>query len=367
MWNKTKTIIMNFSGIYPQEDCFGENGTRLDLTDLEGVNCYCTEEAKEGIRQRIREFDCEGIHFLDSGNYHYLSKFWLEKIQEPFELLVFDHHTDMQEAAFFGLLSCGSWVREVLDTNENLKRVCVAGPSQAAFAECEAEKRGVTAITEEELLENGEEKLLAWLRNSYLPLYISIDKDILTKGEARTNWDQGQVSLKQLLRWIQRIFSTRRVLGVDVCGENPQDTAMLPKEEDLQINSRTNAVLWKWLLKNMQTQASYERTCSRLDEKFLTSQQESVKLDIALWRYFEGQKKYESYLSRRIHPAGERLIQQEDNRKLKCFLETFSVEGPVLEDFLLKAEKYKNTEAQLILLRRKEEVQRIQEEKRKIL
>ena len=137
MWNKT--VLMNFSGIYPQEDCFKEQGTWLDMTDLKGVNCYCTEEAGEVIRQRIRKFRGEGIHFLDSGNYHYLSKFWLEKIQEPFALLVFDHHTDMQEAAFFGLLSCGSWVREVLDTNENLRDVCIAGPSLSAFAECQAE------------------------------------------------------------------------------------------------------------------------------------------------------------------------------------------------------------------------------------
>lgn len=77
MWNKT--VLMNFSGIYPQEDCFKEQGTWLDMTDLKGVNCYCTEEAGEIIRQRIRKFRGEGIHFLDSGNYHYLSKFWLEK------------------------------------------------------------------------------------------------------------------------------------------------------------------------------------------------------------------------------------------------------------------------------------------------
>ena len=163
MWNKT--VLMNFSGIYPQEDCFKEQGTWLDMTDLKGVNCYCTEEAGEIIRQRIRKFRGEGIHFLDSGNYHYLSKFWLEKIQKPFALLVFDHHTDMQEAAFFGLLSCGSWVREVLDTNENLRDVCIAGPSLSAFAECQAEERGVTAVAEEELSQNGEEKLLDWLDN----------------------------------------------------------------------------------------------------------------------------------------------------------------------------------------------------------
>ena len=38
------------------------------------------------IRKRIQEYSYEGIHFLDSGNYHYLSKFWLEKVQQPFSV-----------------------------------------------------------------------------------------------------------------------------------------------------------------------------------------------------------------------------------------------------------------------------------------
>ena len=36
------------------------------------------------------------IHFLDSRKLPYVSKIWLDKIEEEFELLVFDHHTDMQ-------------------------------------------------------------------------------------------------------------------------------------------------------------------------------------------------------------------------------------------------------------------------------
>ena len=47
----------------------------------------------------------EGIHFLDSGNYHYVSKIWMEKIEEEFELLVLDHHTDMQPPMFGDILS----------------------------------------------------------------------------------------------------------------------------------------------------------------------------------------------------------------------------------------------------------------------
>ncbi len=50
-------------------------------------------------------------------------------------------------------------------------------------------------------------------------------------------------------------------------------------------------------------------------------------------------------------PAGEQLIREGENRSAdNAFLKAFPVDGAVLEDLLLKAEKYKNTEAQLLLL-----------------
>ena len=67
MWNKN-SFDGNFSGyLSPRRTALKEQGTWLDMTDLKGVNCYCTEEAGEIIRQRIRKFRGEGIHFLDSG------------------------------------------------------------------------------------------------------------------------------------------------------------------------------------------------------------------------------------------------------------------------------------------------------------
>ena len=89
---------------------------------------YCDEEAEAAIKERISLMGPSGIHFLDSGNYHYLSKLWLDKIEGEFELLVFDHHTDMQMPMFGNILSCGGWIQAALDTNTRLKRVYLAGP-----------------------------------------------------------------------------------------------------------------------------------------------------------------------------------------------------------------------------------------------
>lgn len=245
-----KPIIIDFSGIYREENFLKEEEALwLDFRKLQGVNCYCTQEAEEEIKEKIRSLSFKGIHFLDSGNYHYFTKFWLEKIQTPFSLLVFDNHTDMQEAAFFGLLSCGSWAGEVLESHTFLSRMCIAGPPEKAFEEYNgAGREKLTCISREELLKKGEKTLLKFLEaDRDLPLYISVDKDILREEDARTNWDQGELSLELLLKWLELAFEKREILGVDICGENPPDTARPLSGEDLKINSRTNGELLSFL------------------------------------------------------------------------------------------------------------------------
>ena len=122
-------VIMNFTGVYENQEFYQDLGAVwLELGDIQGTNCYCDEEAEAAIKERISLMEPSGIHFLDSGNYHYVSKIWLDKIEEEFELLVFDHHTDMQMPMFGNILSCGGWIQAALDTNTRLKRVYLAGP-----------------------------------------------------------------------------------------------------------------------------------------------------------------------------------------------------------------------------------------------
>ena len=262
---KNNIMIMNFSGVYEIQGlkaalerkadsvlAEAENMavkpvvTQLDCQDIPGTNCYCDSLAEEEIGKRIAPFGPEGIHFLDSGNYHYLTKLWLELVKVPFELLVFDHHTDMQRPAFGGILSCGGWIREALETNENLKHVILVGPPQSAMEETKKElsKDGaellekVTWISEEEFLQNvekpdGTHKLCGQCNvtgieideKERLPLYISIDKDVLPESEGKTNWDQGNVALGQALHFIDVYLQQipgRQIIGMDICGEDPE-------------------------------------------------------------------------------------------------------------------------------------------------
>jgi hypothetical protein len=50
-------------------------------------------------------------------------------------------------------------------------------------------------------------------------VYISIDKDVMRLDDALTDWDQGQMTLKELITLISKISSSSILVGMDVCGE----------------------------------------------------------------------------------------------------------------------------------------------------
>ena len=242
MSGKNKITVMNFSGIYRKEQ-FSEEADWLDVSDIPGTNCYCDEEAFGEILRRIAEFPAEGIHFIDSGNYHYMSRIWLEKITEPVTLVVFDNHTDMQPPAFGGLLSCGGWIEAALTEIPLLQRVILIGPDEEAFFQVEPEFRERTdflsrerlkAMTEEQRAEFLEEKI----KESSGGLYISVDKDILCPGEADTSWSQGDLTLSELLEMLQTVLKCgeacgKEIVGVDICGESEDSDN---REENIKAN-----------------------------------------------------------------------------------------------------------------------------------
>ncbi|MEO4750897.1 arginase family protein, partial [Phocaeicola vulgatus] len=70
-------IIMNFTGVYDYE-AFARNNKFiwLDCRHLYGTDGYCDREGALALKGMIADYPAEGVHFIDSGNYHYLTKFW---------------------------------------------------------------------------------------------------------------------------------------------------------------------------------------------------------------------------------------------------------------------------------------------------
>ncbi len=250
MEERMSVTVMSFSGVYKEQEFYQSKriDKRVEAEQVEETNCYCTEEAEEKIKKLIESYSEKGIHFLDSGNYHYVTKFWMEKLTKPFALVLFDQHTDMQEAAFFGLLSCGSWVREALEQNELLKAVCVIGPPQKSIEEVFKSSKEepwidkVCFVSGEELEAHRQTVYDEFLKENSIPVYLSIDKDILREEDASVNWDQGKTSLEELLALVKSCFEKQTIAGVDICGENAKKEGNWEVSE-VEKNNKTNLIL----------------------------------------------------------------------------------------------------------------------------
>ena len=214
--------VLNFSGVYERQSFYKDRDCEwIDCSDLSGVNGFCDETSREEIDARISGL--EGwIHFIDGGNFHYLSYLLMKHIREPFTLVVFDHHTDMKPSMFAGLLSCGCWIKEALDALPFLKNVVLIGVADSLADTAEPDYAGRVRIISESMAEAGDTWLGILEAEASEAVYLSIDKDAFGREEVVTDWDQGTMTLEQLER-AYRILASRRILGVDICGEADRD------------------------------------------------------------------------------------------------------------------------------------------------
>lgn len=292
----------------------------LDFTTLSGTNGFCDDAAADEIRRRIADFPARGLHFLDNGNYHYLTRFWCEKITEDFALVVYDHHVDLRKPVFPGLMSCGSWIRDVLLRNSHCRAVLIIGPERAQtdiigrelqslvvednFSDesvsgtaaeswmiadsavhdrtpsasdvnlpahtwtfmrregddqplCSSTPVRVSCFTEDDILDGRAARELPHILDELrLPVYISIDKDVLSRKVLRTNWDQGIMTEAELHRELGRFTTDPQIhiLGADICGEPAYNACrrILDDTRDLRRSDGVNRRLLEHYLARMQ-------------------------------------------------------------------------------------------------------------------
>ena len=235
---KPSLLIADFTGVYAEEGFLQELQERgvpyrlVGLGDIEGTTCYCDPDAEAEISHRLVPEPAERMRWIDSGDYHYVTKILAAREQEPFVLVLVDNHPDDQEPAFGGVLSCGSWVKALKESQPKLKEVWTLGPDHRI--------RGPEVDRE---LEEGIEDLLAAVEGKRV--YLSIDKDVLGREWSRTDWSQGTYSPSQLKGWLDGLLK-QDVVAVDLCGELSPEKGATP--EDLRVNCETNIGLQEFIL-----------------------------------------------------------------------------------------------------------------------
>ena len=196
------SLLVLMSSLYADEAWAPEGARVCDLRHLESTCCYCESEAEKEIAEVFGKLPLKVVHWIDGGDFHYLSDIWMRSLQEKARLVLFDNHPADQEPAFGAdILSCGSWVAHSRRCNPLL-------------------------VPESD------------------NIYLSIDLDYLSPDYARTNWNQGTATLQDLLHQIDGSIHGKNLLGVDICGgitASQGGTA-----EDFSINRRTRDTLLEY-------------------------------------------------------------------------------------------------------------------------
>ena len=289
---KCENLILDFTHVYCDEYIKDIDRFRyIDCSDIEETDMYCSKEANKRIWEKIKPYGIQGIHYIDSGNYHYISKIITDHIDEPFGLVMYDHHTDMQIPMVPEMMSCGDWAGQALSQNKNLRQLVIVGPPEKDINQtlesykCEHNVQetkcdgpydisrdissGRLLIFSAEDLHGGllENKLK--LIRTDLPLYISIDKDVLGTEDCETNWSQGDMSIDGLERLLgvflggqgeERNYDAcrnderyagdirhSRILGVDICGEIQTDIPVPEYLEAEEKNEKVNIELFRFI------------------------------------------------------------------------------------------------------------------------
>jgi hypothetical protein len=190
---------------------------------------------------RLGDGDRPRLVLFGSGDFHHVTLGLLERLTHPFHLLVLDKHPDWVRGIPF--LHCGTWLARALRL-PHLGRVFHIGGDldfdnhYAPFAPWRelrsgrvrvvpARRRfrgfGWARVPHDHLLADHLDRLLEPDRRDLAarPLYVTIDKDVLSADEAAVNWDSGYLSLGQLLTVLD-VFGRAaggRFAGADLLGD----------------------------------------------------------------------------------------------------------------------------------------------------
>ncbi|HCR82860.1 arginase family protein [Muricomes intestini] len=244
-----RNLVFDFTHSYPKQFKAQDSFIRLDCSKMRGCVLYCSHLAEAELKRMIELHGISGIHFIDSGDYHYITRLMTDYIKEPFSMVLIDHHTDMQKPLTGEITSCGNWAREVLENNSYLKQLVLMGPRQHLIDELDVpdNKEKIIAISYEKLERRQAKEDFKRIRKD-LPVYLSIDKDVLTKRDAVTNWDQGEMTVDMLKHLLQFLLVECEVIGIDICGEYPNADIIPEYTEAKRINNKTNEELYAYIM-----------------------------------------------------------------------------------------------------------------------
>jgi hypothetical protein len=249
-----RKVILNLDGSIAKQPPILTGATSLDYLESGKylrLGCSFSNFSRfaKSLNMQLDELNGPNITFLGSGDFHHLSLALLQRINEPFNLLILDNHSDWVKGIPF--LHCGSWLSHALKL-DNLKSTYHVGgniyfdnfmKTLAPWSALESGKLKVFSGDRRfvsgrwEKVENSpirsapgaiadEDRILSLFRPfahdiGSLPLYISFDKDVLRAEDAIVNWDSGVLSWQELKIVIKTFcqLADHKIIGADTVGD----------------------------------------------------------------------------------------------------------------------------------------------------
>lgn len=241
----THPIILNF------DQSVGEinNAKIIDVTQWQDtIRFGCSEKKfcqfKAELQQSLPEH--YGTVLMGSGDYHHISLLLIKRLAKqysadnPIQVIVFDNHPDNMRYLFG--IHCGSWVSYVASL-PFVSHVHVLGITSHDIGLSHFWENRWKPLFQKKLTYWSLDVNVSWAKKiglgqafrhfstpddliaSFLseqyhsaePVYLSIDKDVLSEKVIHTNWDQGQLQTYHLLDTITSL--KQRIVASDITGE----------------------------------------------------------------------------------------------------------------------------------------------------
>ncbi|MDR2014557.1 MAG: hypothetical protein LBP99_02910 [Azoarcus sp.] len=219
--------------------------TRIELADWqERIRFGCTGREWRTFSAHLETLfpDVYGPVLTGSGDFHHISALLIARQHRHtgLHVLVCDNHPDNMRFPFG--IHCGSWVAHIARM-PHVACVDVIGICSPDVGWTHAWENHLWPLARKRIRYWTIGAKLGWMRalglrdaarnfdnakslisalcrelsGTHAPLYLSIDKDVLSENVARTNWDQGQMPLDGLLSIIGA--AAPRLIGSDITGE----------------------------------------------------------------------------------------------------------------------------------------------------
>jgi len=225
------------------------------------IRLWSRENQLEEIRRILAEQFCVSagapkLCFMGSGDFHHVTalllELTLEKQPDPVTVIHFDNHPDW--VGFEHGMHCGSWINRAC-AHPKISRLITVGvcshdlknpdlydaiasllsqgvlelfpyhhpPSKVKrnYGSGASHQQKDNYIHWQTIAKMGEHAFAIFLpqRIPTKNVYVTIDKDVLAREDAATNWDQGRMRLSFLLKLLLLIGERHTIIGADITGD----------------------------------------------------------------------------------------------------------------------------------------------------